>query len=398
MQGLEVPQPGSKSWLLDASPWYKAMRATAPVFHDPRSGTWHVFLYSDVERVLTQFSTFSSQFGYEAEEGGSPSITGSGSMITTDPPLHTKLRKIVAGSFSPTSIVAIEPRIKEIAGQFLSNVDALVKQGKVVDFISEFSDPLPVTVIAEMLGIPTEDRKKFKEWSDVQIGSEDMDYESRRNSSTELAKYLSKIIEERKKDPKQDLISSIVTSEIDGEKLTLQEAISFCILLLVAGNETTTNLLGSAIRLFAKYTDSMKQLHDKPSTIPVAIEEILRFASPVRGMFRVSVRDSEISAQKIPSGESLIAWIGSANRDETKFVDADKFEIGRTPNPHIAFGHGIHLCLGAPLARLESKVALQLLADRYSGVKLKVAEDKLVPMRNFVIGGVKHLPVEFVPN
>jgi cytochrome P450 family 109 len=381
MRGVEVPQPGSKGWLLDASPWYKAMRAETPVFHDPRSGTWHVFLYSDVEKVLMQFNSFSSQFGFEGREDSSPSITGSGSMITSDPPLHTKLRKIVAGSFSPTSIRALEPRIDEIASQFLSNTDASVKQGKAVDFISEFSDPLPVTVIAEMLGIPIEDRKKFKEWSDVQIGSEEMDYESRRSSSMGLAKYLSKIIEERKTNPKQDLISSIVNSEIDGEKLTLQEAVSFCILLLVAGNETTTNLLGSAIRLFAKYTDSMKQLRDKPATISTAVEEVLRFASPVRGMFRVSVRDSEISGQKIPSGQSLIAWIGSANRDETKFVEADKFEIGRTPNPHIAFGHGIHLCLGAPLARLESKVALQLLTERYSEVKLKVAEEKLAPLQ-----------------
>lgn len=401
MDRSEVPRPGSKSWLLDASPWYKVMRATAPVFRDSRSGTWHVFLYADVERVLTQFSTFSSQFGYEEGEGSgasSASITGSGSMITTDPPLHTKLRKIVAGSFSPTSIGALGPRIREIAGHFLSNVDSSVKRGKAVDFISEFSDPLPVTVIAEMLGIPIEDRKKFKHWSDMQIGSEDIDPEARRISSMELAKYLSKIIEERKKNPKQDLISSIVTSEIDGEKLTLQEAVSFCILLLVAGNETTTNLLGSAIRLFAKYSDSMKQLHDKPSMVPSAVEEVLRFASPVRGMFRVSVKDSEISGHKIPSGETLIAWIGSANRDESKFVDANKFNIGRTPNPHIAFGHGIHLCLGAPLARLESKVALQLLAERYSDVKLKVAEDQLSPVQNFVVGGVKHLPVEFFSN
>lgn len=166
------------------------------------------------------------------------------------------------------------------------------------------------------------------------------------------------------------------------------------VLLLVAGNETTTNLLGNAIRLFAKY-DSLKQLHEKPSMISSAIEEVLRFASPVRGMFRVSVKESELSGRKIPIGQSLIVWIASANRDEKKFPDADSFDIVRTPNHHIAFGHGIHLCLGAPLARLESKVALQLLAEKYSGVKLKVPDAQLTPVRSTVVGGVQHLPVEF---
>ena len=373
------------------------MRESAPVCHDPNMGSWHVFLYEDVERVLTQFNTFSSQFGYSEVRESSESTSIMGSMITTDPPLHTKLRKIVSNSFSPTSIEALETRIREIADQYLKGVDSSMKSNNgVVDFISEFSDPLPVTVIAEILGIPIEDRVKFKSWSDIQIGSAKIDSEAQKLSTMEFAKYLGKIIEERKKNPKGDLISSIVTSEINGEKLTHQEVSSFCILLLVAGNETTTNLLGSAIRLFTKYSDSMKQLHDSPAMIPRAVEEVLRFASPVRGMFRVSVKDSEIAGQKIPSGKNLIAWIGSANRDEKKFVDSGKFDLKRNPNPHIAFGHGIHLCLGAPLARLESKVALQLLTERYSGVELKVPESKLTPVQNFVVGGVEHLPVEFV--
>ncbi len=383
----EISQPGSKSWFLDASPWYKMMRATAPVFHSLRMGMWHVFLYSDVERVLTQFSTYSSQWGYVERNASSVVPTLAGSMITTDPPLHTKLRKIVSKSFTPSSIGALEPRIKEIANQFLTG-----SKNGIMDFISEFSEPLPVTVIAEMLGIPPKDRVKFKWWSDLVIGSANP--ETLERDSAEFSHYLSAIIAERKKHPTEDLISSIVASEIDGEKLSPQEAVSFCVLLLVAGNETTTNLLGNAIRLFAKY-DSLKQLHEKPSMISSAIEEVLRFASPVRGMFRVSVKESELSGRKIPIGQSLIAWIASANRDEKKFPDADSFDIVRTPNHHIAFGHGIHLCLGAPLARLESKVALQLLAEKYSGVKLKVPDAQLTPVRSTVVGGVQHLPVEF---
>jgi cytochrome P450 len=401
----EIPQPGTKGWFLDASPWYKAMRASAPVFYDQRMGSWQVFLYTDVERVLTQFGTYSSQFGYNNNETTGRADQGAetdaaeasimGSLLTTDPPFHTKLRNIVSRSFSPASIAALEPRIREIASPLLAGLDAAAaKGGRSTDFVTEFAEPLPVIVIAEMLGIPVEDRARFKRWSDIQIGSADIGPETQGRANRELAQYLGAIIAERKKDPRDDLISSIVTSEIDGERLSLQEAVSFCVLLLIAGNETTTNLLGNAIRLFARY-GSMKQLHDKPSAIPGAIEEVLRFASPVRAMFRVSVKDSEVSGHEIPSGHSVLAWIASANRDERKFPDADKFDIGRTSNPHIAFGHGIHYCLGAPLARLESKVALQLLTERYSEVKLKVPDEHLVPVKNFVVGGVQHLPVEF---
>jgi cytochrome P450 len=387
----EIPLPGSKEWFLDASPWYKVMRKSAPVFHDKDEGTWHVFRYSNVERVLTQFGTYSSEFG-SAGEGDSSSASIMGSMITKDPPYHTKLRNIVSKSFSPTSIAMLEPRIREIASQLLSEA---AKAGRTrMDFVSDFSDPLPVTVIAEILGIPVRDRIKFKHWSDVLIGSAEVSGREQARSREELAGYFSTIIEERKKEPRSDLISSIIASEIDGEKLSLYEAISFCMLLLIAGNETTTNLLGNAIRLFAKY-DSLRRLHESPALVPPAVEEVLRFASPVRAMFRVSVKDSELSGIKIPSGQTVLAWIGSANRDEAKFTDPDTFDIARKSNPHIAFGHGIHLCLGAPLARLESRVALQLLSENYSSVKLRVPEEELKPVKNYVIGGVQHLPVEF---
>jgi cytochrome P450 len=392
---LKVPEPGSKSWFLDASPWYRVMRKSSPVFREPGGGNWHVFLYPDVERVLTQFGTFSSGFGYGRESGRDSEVdpldsSMMGSMIAKDPPFHTKLRNIVSRSFFPASIGLLEPRIREIASRLLSDAS----KGKGMDFVSDFSDPFPVTVIAEMLGIPAQDRVRFKRWSDILIGSAGVSTAKQESSRKELADYFGRVIAERKENPKEDLISSIISSEIDGEKLSLYEAISFCMLLLIAGNETTTNLLGSAIRLFAKH-DSLKDLHENPSMIPGAIEEVLRFASPVRAMFRVSVKDSEISGKKISAGQGLLAWIASANRDENKFADADTFDIARKSNPHIAFGHGIHLCLGAPLARLESRVAIQLIAEKYSKVKLRVPEEELPPVRNMVVGGVQHLPVEF---
>jgi cytochrome P450 len=394
-----VPQPGSDAWLLDPSAWYKLMRTNSPVFQDPR-GSWQVFRFPDVEKVLMSFSAYSSQFGYNqvADEGitmESSEALIMGSMVTVDPPYHTKLRNIVSKSFFPKAMEAIEPRVKEIAAQFLTSMDESTKRTGSADFVTEFTEPLPVTVIAEMLGIPAKDRLKFKHWSDVQIGSSGVSRAEQKQATMELARYLEAIIVERQKNPKEDLISAISTSEVDGQRLTTQEMMSFCVLLLVAGNETTTNLLGYAIRTFAKY-GTMKELHDNPAMIPGAIEEVLRFASPVRAMVRISLKDSELSGHKIPAGQTIMAWIGSANRDEAKFPDPDRFDIARKPNLHIAFGHGIHYCLGAPLARLESKVALQLLAERYSGVKIAVPDERLVPLKNDIVGGVRHLPVEFI--
>ena len=393
MQEAQIPQFGSDEWFLDPSPWYNFMRHSMPIFFEKGSNTWNVFKYADVERVLTQFNTFSSEFGggYEStdSEQGSEQANIMGSMLTTDPPLHTKLRNIVSKSFTPASISSMEPRIREIASGYLRNIS-----DSSFDFVTEFSDPLPVTVIAEMLGIPVEDRKKFKKWSDNEIGSSEASPQERYRMHAELARYFSRIIEERRKSPRSDLISSIVTSEVDGMSLTETEAVSFCILLLIAGNETTTNLLGNAIRLFAK-NHTLEELKGKLEIVPSAVEEVLRFSSPVRGMFRVAVKDTEISGQEIRRGHSMMAWIGSANRDEAKFSDAQKFDITRKPNPHIAFGHGIHMCLGAPLARVESKVAIELLSEKYNQVQLEVKEQDLVPIRNVAIGGVRHLPVRF---
>ena len=395
MQESEVLQFGSDAWFLDPSPWYDFMLKSAPIFFEKGSGTWNVFKFSDVERVLTQFSTFSSEFaGYEnsssRESERAEEATIMGSMLTTDPPFHTKLRNIVSKSFTPTSIALLEPRIREIASGLFNKVE-----GTEFDFVTDFSDPLPVTVIAELLGIPIEDRKKFKRWSDNEIGSSEESLEDRRRAHVELARYFSKIIAERKRNPRSNLISSIVTSEVDGMRLTEAEAVSFCILLLIAGNETTTNLLGNAIRLFARY-HSMEELHRDPAFIPSAVEEVLRYSSPVRGMFRIAVKDTELSGREIRAGHSMMAWIGSANRDGAKFTDPQKFDIQRKPNPHIAFGHGIHMCLGAPLARLESRVALEVLSENYRKVELMTKDEDLVPIRNVAIGGVRHLPVRFV--
>ena len=390
---VQIPAFGTDAWFLDPSPWYEMMLQHSPIFLEKRSNTWNVFKYADVERALTQFSIFSSDSGgyaRSANENESEAADIMGSMLTTDPPLHTKLRNIVSKSFSPAAIAQMEPRVREFATGILRGVSPSAG----MDMISDFSDPFPVTVIAEMLGIPTADRRKFKIWSDNEIGSSDEPLATKTQLHRDLALYLSRIIQERKKNPQADLISSIVTSEVDGEKLNEREAVSFCILLLIAGNETTTNLLANSIRLFSRY-DSLSGLHSERSRIPGAVEEVLRYSSPVRGMFRVVIKDTEMSGKEMRARQAVMAWIGAANRDEAKFPEAGKFDIERKPNPHIAFGHGIHMCIGAPLARLEARVAIELLAEKYSSVKLLVPEEKLDPLRNIAVAGVRHLPVKF---
>jgi cytochrome P450 len=380
----------SDEWFLNPFGWYKTMRYLDPVHFDAQSETWSVFRYTDVKRVLSDFHAFSSKFG---ESDADASITNS--MISADPPRHTKLRSIVSKAFTASSVAKLEPRIREIAHRLL---DDAAPRGH-MDIIRDFAEPLPVTVIAEMLGIPVEDRKKFKEWSDSIVGGANTVSGERSNADTQrgLTKYFSDILSERGSHPRSDLISSIVASEVDGQRLTHQEALGFCLLLLVAGNETTTNLIGNAVQIFTEGSDErvLSRLEQNTALVPSAVEEVLRYKSPVQSMFRVAAVDVEVGEQKIRAGQTVLSWIGSANRDESVFAEPDEFNIDRKPNPHVAFGHGIHMCLGASLARLEARVALTALIERLGQIKRENPDQRLEPIKNYIIHGVRHLPIVF---
>jgi cytochrome P450 len=380
----------SDEWFLNPFGWYKTMRYSDPVHFDAQSETWSVFRYTDVKRVLSDFHAFSSKFG---ESEANASITNS--MISADPPRHTKLRSIVSRAFTASSVAKLEPRIREIAHRLL---DDAAPRGH-MDIIRDFAEPLPVTVIAEMLGIPVEDRKKFKEWSDSIVGGANTVSGERSNADTQrgLTKYFSDILSERGSHPRSDLISSIVASEVDGQRLTHQEALGFCLLLLVAGNETTTNLIGNAVQIFTEGSGErvLSRLEQNTALVPSAVEEVLRYKSPVQSMFRVAAVDVEVGERKIRAGQTVLSWIGSANRDESVFAEPDEFNIDRKPNPHVAFGHGIHMCLGASLARLEARVALTALIERLGQIKRENPDQRLEPIKNYIIHGVRHLPIVF---
>ncbi|MGN7252949.1 cytochrome P450 [Arthrobacter sp. SAFR-014] len=375
---------------LDPFPLYERMRESAPIFHDERSGSWHVYGYDDVQRVLSEHGTFSSRMG-----GDDPSETGqlfAASLITADPPRHRQLRSLVTQAFTPKAVDALAPRISTLTEELL---DGIASKGS-ADLIDELAYPLPVIVIAELMGIPAEGRGRFKHWSDVIVSQTQTGAQTADHSSTnrEMTEYFLALIEQRRRQPGADLISNLLVAEIDGQKLSVAELLGFCSLLLVAGNETTTNLIGNAVLCFTEQHGTMERLRAEPSLLPHAIEEVLRYRSPVQSMYRVTAADTTVGNVQVPAGAPLVAWIGSANRDERQFHRPEQFDIDRTPNRHLAFGHGIHFCLGAPLARLEARIALQGILDRLPGLAL-APEAHLERMDSTIIYGVKELPVRW---
>lgn len=365
---------------LNPFPMFKAVRESQPVLYLPQIDGWVVFGYDDAEQVLTNYAFFSSVRNKEMSEIR-PNI------LNIDPPRHRQLRNLVTQAFTPRTVARLSERITAIVTDLL---DQVASAGQ-MDIIHDLAYPLPVIVIAEMLGIPPEDRARFKVWSDAVVGSLDLD-ES--NPRIEMDEYFLQIMMQRKADPQEDLISGLLSAQVEGQHLTQQELLSFCTLLLVAGNETTTNLIGNALVCFDEQPQVMDELRTAPDLIPSAVEEVLRYRSPVQFTARVATADTEIRGQRIAEGQFVRVALGSANRDERQFPDAERFDIHRTPNRHLAFGHGIHFCLGAPLARLEAKISLTLLLQRFQNIQ-RVSDVALEHVGSPIMYGVKSLPVTF---
>ncbi len=375
-------QTSTKDDALNPFPHYRSMREAHPVYYHPQYNFWQVFCYDDVQRVLSDYSAFSSERG---AGGGSDPL--SSSLISMDPPRHRQFRILVTQAFTPRNVARLTERITAIVNTLLDQVAATGQ----LDIIDDLAYPLPVIVIAEMLGIPQEDRERFKLWSDAIVGAT---FSPGGNPQAEMGKYFLHMIQQRHQEPQDDLITALLNAQIDGQHLNQQELLGFCILLLVAGNETTTNLIGNALLCFDEHPAVMEELRSEPALLPGAIEEVLRYRSPVQLMYRGAVADITIRDQVIREGQMVLAWIGSGNRDEAQFPSADSFDIRRTPNRHIAFGHGIHFCLGAPLARLEAKIALNLLLERFDDIK-RVPGVPLEATGSNIVYGVKHLPMTF---
>lgn len=374
---------------LNPYPWYAAMRAQAPVHVNDR-GVVNAFRFEEVQRVLSDHAFFSSNFGGEHD----PDHPIGASLISTDPPRHRDLRALVSQAFTPRMIERLSPRIEQIATELLDALDG--RDG--MDVVADFAYPLPVIVIAEMMGIPAEHRDRFKRWSDAVVtGSHEIETSGADavlsgDPQKEMAAYFMALMQKRREQPGDDLISGLLQAQIAGQHLSEIELMGFCVLLLVAGNETTTNLIGNAMRCFLEEPALFRHLREHPAALPTAIEEVLRYRSPVQSMYRVCVQDTKLGDVTVRAGQPVVAWIGSANRDETQFAKAERFQSARDPNRHIAFGHGVHFCLGAPLARLEAPIALSQLLARFDDFAV-VPGTVLEPIGSSVVYGLKSLPV-----
>lgn len=349
----------------DPYPAYAALRRRAPLVHEPVADLWLVLDHEGVRRTLGDHESFSSVVA-------PPGAATAEWMVFTDPPRHEALRALISRAFTPRAIAGLEGQIRALSQELLRPALA---RGE-LDLVADYALPLPLRVIAALLGVPADDHADFRRWSDASMalgyalaGGEaaaraHADFAA---VTLEMRDYVERQIATRRAAPRDDLLTRLVAAEVAGERLTSSEILGFFQLLLSAGHETTTNLISNAALCFCEHPDQLARLRAAPALLPAAIEEVLRFRSPVQAMFRVTRRDVELHGRTIPAGKWVLPMIGAANRDPQRFDDPDRFDPVRDPNPHLAFGQGIHFCIGASLSRLEARVALgELLAGTRS--------------------------------
>ena len=361
-------------------------------------GYWAVTKYHDCVTVNREFERFSSAargtmpFEIGEDEVAQQSLM----MLNMDPPLHTRYRRLVNKGFTPRMVRDLEKSIHRSADSIIDQVSA----AGAADFVTALSAELPLQVIAELLGVPNEDRHKMFDWSNRMVGSEDPEYQEQgdiaMNAAMELYAYAAELFARKRIDPHADLMSVLTTVEVEGEQLNALELELFFLLLTVAGNETTRNLMSGAMHAFFLYPEQWERLRADRSLLPSAVEEMLRFVTPVMNFRRTAMVDTELSGTTIREGDKVVFYHASGNRDEEIFDNPDLFDVGRDPNPHIAFGGGgPHFCLGANLARMEIRVMFEHLLDRLPDIHQAGDVQRL---QSRFINGVKHLPVAFTPS
>jgi len=357
--------PYSRRLHADPYPVYDELREDYPAWYNPKLKFWAVSRYDDVLGALKDWRTYSSGSGITVE-----GFTGLKPMIILmDPPRHDELRALLLRVFTPRRIAELEARIRKIACEL---IDAFPPGS--CDFVKDFAAPYPTTVIAELLGVDRNDRDDFKRWSDDIMTSQSVGANSLSEAYGRIFDYFARIVAERRERPGDDLVSALVCAEADGKRLSEDELLGFCALLLIAGNETMTNFLGNAILTLGRQRSVRDELVADPALLPGAVEELLRFESPVQGLGRTLTRDVALHDQKLRAGERVLLLLGAANRDPRHFEDPDRMDVRREPNSHLSFGFGIHFCMGASLARMEARLALEELLCRHPDYRLATRE------------------------
>lgn len=391
--------PMDPEFLADPYPMYHRLRAEDPVHHSPL-GFWVLTRYDDVVAALRDPRLVKEPIAaFVAARFGQAVPPGMGlSMLDRDPPDHTRLRSLVSRAFTPRVVEQLRPRVQTIVDGLLDRVAA---KGS-MDVIEEFAYPIPVIVICEMLGVPVADHERFKGWSlDLARGLDAImlppESEVAQRSGVArhgLSAYFRELIAERRAAPREDLLSALIAAEEAGDRLSEHELLATCILLLVAGHETTVNLIGNGTLALLRHPDQLCRLRDDPGLIGTAVEELLRYDGPVQRTARIPSEDVTIRGRTIAKGEMVMPFIGAADRDPAQFPDPDRLDLGRADNRHVAFGLGIHFCLGAPLARVEGQIALSSLVRRWSRLALATS-DPPEYRQSLTLRGLRTLPVTF---
>jgi cytochrome P450 len=392
--------PTDPAHLPDPHPLFHRMRAQAPVYRfvGPQTGRsfWFLTRYADVQRALHD-----PDIGREVDrlpdelaathrqwqDDGLQVLRRS--VLNLDPPDHTRLRRLMTPAFGARTVAAMRPRIEEITAGL---IDAAADSDGGFDLIEAVALPLPILVIAELLGIPIDDRAQFRGWVDDLLRTTDQDQV--RNSAMEFVGYINERIEQRRAQPGEDLLSQLIQAEEDGDRLDHTELLSSVFLLLIAGHETTVNLIGNGMLELLRHPDQLARLRAQPELIDSAVEEILRFNGPVgHSAMQFAMADVDFDGVRIPHGDIVVPVLLAANRDPAVFPEPDTFDLGRSPNRHLGFGHGIHFCLGAPLARLEGRIAIDALLRRFPDLAFAVDPSELEWNSSMFLRGVRRLPL-----
>jgi cytochrome P450 len=381
-------------------PWLQQMRETEPVRFDPLTGQWHVFGLEDCIHVMTSPELYVNNMTQLVPPQEDYDLFLRGNIAAMDEPVHRQMRMIVSKAFTARYAASLQPSIERTATELL---DAVRGQDE-FDLVSSLAYPLPVIVIAELLGVPASDRDMFRRWVDQLFETKAVFWEADPDTDVtataeaamagyqEMLDYLGEHAAQRRRQPRPDLLTRLVEAEVDGDRLTDNQVVNFANLLLVAGHVTTTMLLGNTVLCLDANAAQAKAVRANRSLVPGAIEESLRLLTPFPAIARSTTVDTEIAGQRVPADQMLMLWLGAANRDERRFADPDVFDPARDPNPHLGFGRGVHFCLGAPLARLEGRVAVNILLDRFPVLRTDPGNPPVF-MRTPEMCGVQTLPI-----
>ena len=380
----------------DPYPLYARLRSEAPVYHNEAMGFWALSRHADVLRGFKDTEAFSNRAGVSLDQRQVADTEATMFILAMDPPRHAKFRALVSRAFTGRRVDLLEPRIREIARAHAERAVERAAATGGCDYIHDFAGKLPMDVISEMLGVPADDRDELRAWADAVMHREDGRAgipPAALQASAKLLQYFAKLVDERRRRPGDGLVEALLEAEVDGDRLTDRNVISFLFLMIIAGNETTTKLLANALYWISRFPDARRAVEGDPSLVPQWVEETLRFDNSSQILGRITTRDVSVRDTTIPKGERVLLLVGAANRDPDVFADPDRFDLARDTSESLSFGKGVHFCLGARLARLEGRIGLETTLEHFPRFEIDDAGLERVHSTN--VRGFARMPIRF---